>query len=124
TYTGHDTEEQDFVALVSAYGVRSGVVASATAYRHGETSEVAAAQDLIADLAAALDLRGVTLPLDALHATKTRSAAAHTPAATRPASWSGTGGGSTPSVRPMSPRRGQGAPTTPWSRRGGGRSGG
>ena len=82
TYTGHGTGEQDFVALVSAYGVRSGVVASATAYRTGGTSEVAAAQELVADLAAALDLTGTTVTLDTLHATKKRSAASETPAAT------------------------------------------
>ncbi|MDT7857225.1 ISAs1 family transposase [Rubrivirga sp. S365] len=86
TVSGHDadgrpTTEQDFVALVSAYGVRSGIVASATAYRNGDTSEVAAAQDLVADLAAALDLRGTTVTLDALHCTKKRSAASGTPAA-------------------------------------------
>jgi hypothetical protein len=103
TFTGHDEAEQDFVALVSAYGVRSGLVASATAYRNGETSEVAAAQDLIADLAAALDLRGVTVTLDALHATKKRSGASATPAATGSSSSSGTAAGSTPSAR-LSPR--------------------
>lgn len=75
TYTGHGTVEQDFVALVSAYGVHSGVVASATRYQNGQTSEVEAAQDLIADLAGALDLSGVTVTLDALHAVKKRSAA-------------------------------------------------
>lgn len=75
TYTGHGTAEQDFVALVSAYGVHSGVVASATRYQNGQTSEVEAAQDLIADLAGALDLSGVTVTLDALHAVKKRSAA-------------------------------------------------
>lgn len=82
TYTGHDTAEQDFVALVSAYGVRSGIVASATRYQNGETSEVAATQDLIADLAQALDLSGITVTLDALHAVKKLSAASETPVAT------------------------------------------
>lgn len=82
TYSGHDSSRQDFAALVSAYGVRSGIVVSATAYRNGDTSEIAAAQDLIADLAAALDLTGTTVTLDALHAVKKRSAASATPAAT------------------------------------------
>jgi hypothetical protein len=81
TYTGHGGPEQDFVAVVSAYGVRSGVVATATRYRNGESSEIAAAQEVIADLAAALDLRGVTVTLDALHCTKKRSAPSATPAA-------------------------------------------
>lgn len=82
TVTGHGAAEQDFVALVSAYGVRSGVVASATRYQNGETSEVAAAQTLIADLAHALDLTGVTVTLDALHAVKKRSTASRIPTAT------------------------------------------
>jgi len=81
TVTGDGTFEQDFVALVSAYGVRSGVVVSATRYHNGDTSEIAAAQDLIADLAGALDLTGVTVTLDALHAVKKRSATSGTPAA-------------------------------------------
>ncbi len=81
-FAGGGTEDQDFVALVSAYGVRSGLVASATAYRNGQTSEVAAAQDLIADLAAALDLSGKTVTLDALHCTKKHSVPSETPAAT------------------------------------------
>lgn len=82
TVSDPDSAGQDFVALVSAYGVRSGVVASATAYRNGNTSEVEATQALIADLAAALDLTGMTVTLDALHATKKRSAAFGRPAAT------------------------------------------
>lgn len=82
TYDGHDTAKQNFVALVSAYGVHSGIVASVTRYQNGQTSEVAAAQDLIADLAQALDLRGVTVTLDALHAVKKRSAVSGRPAAT------------------------------------------
>lgn len=82
TYSGHGTSEQDFVALVSAYGVRSGVVASATAYHNGDTSEVAATRDLIADLAAALDLSGTTVTLDALHCSKKRSVPSETWAAT------------------------------------------
>lgn len=82
TVTGDGTAEQDFVALVSAYGVRSGVVVSATRYHNGDTSEIAAAQDLIADLAGALDLTGVTVTLDALHAVKKRSVTLETPVAT------------------------------------------
>ncbi|MDT0633313.1 ISAs1 family transposase, partial [Rubrivirga sp. F394] len=82
TVSGHGAAQQDFVALVSAYGVRSGLVASATAYRNGETSEIAAAQDLIADLAAALDLTDTTVTLDALHCSKKRSARSATPVAT------------------------------------------
>jgi hypothetical protein len=78
TVVGQGTAQQDFVALVSAYGIRSGVVASATRYQNGQTSEVAAAQDLIADLADALDLKGVTVTLDALHCTKKHSAASET----------------------------------------------
>lgn len=82
---------QDFAALVSAYGVHSGVVVSATCYRNGDTSEITAARDLIADLAAALGLggdapetalSGVTVTLDALHAGKKLSAPSATPAAT------------------------------------------
>ena len=104
TYTGDGTAEQDFVALVSAYGVRSGVVASATRYQNGQTSEIAAAQDLIADLAAALNLTGVTVTLDALHAVKKHSAASGVPAATTSARRSATAAGYTPRARPM-PRR-------------------
>lgn len=70
TVSGHDGPAQDFVALVSAYGVHSGIVVTATRYHNGDTSEVAAAQDLVADLAGALDLTGVTVTLDALHAVK------------------------------------------------------
>lgn len=81
TFSGYGGAQQDFVALVSAYGVRSGLVASATAYRNGGTSEIAAAQDLIADLAAALDLTGATVTLDALHCTKKLSAPSATPEA-------------------------------------------
>jgi hypothetical protein len=103
TYTGHDGAQQDFACLVSAYGVRSGLVASATCYRNGETSEIAAAQDLIADLAAALDLRGVTVTLDALHGVKKRSAPSRARAASGSSSSSATAGGSTPSVRPTWP---------------------
>ncbi len=80
TVTGHDGPGQDFVALVSAYGVRSGLVVSATRYQNGQTSEVAAAQDLIADLAQALDLTGTTVTLDALHCTKKRSVTSEMPA--------------------------------------------
>lgn len=82
TVSEHDGAAQDFVALVSAYGVRSGVAVTAAAYRNGETSEVAAAQDLVADLASVLDLEGVTVTLDALHCTKKRSATSERPAAT------------------------------------------
>ncbi len=82
TYTGDGTAEQDFVALVSAYGVRSGIAVTATAYQNGEASEVAAAQELVADLASALDLGGVTVTLDALHCTKKRSGASGGPGAT------------------------------------------
>jgi len=81
TVTAHGGPQQDFVALVSAYGVRSGIVVAATRYQNGQTSEVSAAQDLIADLAGALDLTGVTVTLDALHAVKKRSAVSATPAA-------------------------------------------
>ncbi len=82
TYTGHGTEDQDFVALVSAYGVQSGLVASATAYQNGQTSEVDATKTLIAALASALDLTGKTVTLDARHCTKKRSAPSETRAAT------------------------------------------
>lgn len=74
TVSDHDSARQDFVALVSAYGVHSGIIAGAVRYRHKRTSEVAATQNLIADLASALDLRGTTVTLDALHAVKKRSA--------------------------------------------------
>ena len=99
TVTGHDGHEQDFVALVSAYGVRSGIVVTATRYHNGQTSEVAAAQDLIADLASALDLTGVTVTLDALHAVKKRSATSGPPAGTTSSSSSATAAGSMPSAR-------------------------
>ena len=82
TVSDHDGAAQDFAALVSAYGVHSGIAVTATAYRNGQTSEVAAAQSLIADLASALDLSGVTVTLDALHCTKKRSAASARPAVT------------------------------------------
>ena len=82
TVSDPDSAEQDFVALVSAYGVRSGIVAATTRYRHKRTSEVAAAQELIADLAAALDLTGKTVTLDALHAVKKPSPASRQPVAT------------------------------------------
>ena len=82
TFSGYGGAQQDFVALVSAYGVRSGLVASATAYCNGDTSEIAATQEMIADLAAALDLTGTTVTLDALHCTKKRSAPSRMPVAT------------------------------------------
>ena len=82
TVSEHGGAAQDFVALVSAYGVRSGVVVSATRYDNGATSEVHAAQTLISDLARVLDLTGTTVTLDALHAVKKRSATSATPAAT------------------------------------------
>ena len=106
TVTGHEGHEQDFVALVSAYGVRSGIVVTATRYHNGQTSpphlggvEVAAAQDLIADLASALDLTGVTVTLDALHAVKKRSATSGPLAGTTSSSSSATAAGSMPSAR-------------------------
>ena len=99
TVTGHDGAEQDFVALVSAYGVRSGVVVAATRYHNGDSSEVAATQDLIADLATALDLTGVTVTLDALHAVKKRSATSGPLAGTTSSSSSATAAGSMPSAR-------------------------
>lgn len=80
TLTDYATAHQDFACLVSAYGARSGIVASVRAYQNKQTSELEAAQALIADLAAALDLRGTTVTLDALHCTKKRS-----PASARPA---------------------------------------
>lgn len=95
----HDTEDQDFVALVSAYGVHSGIVASATAYQNGQTSEIDAAKTLIADLALALDLKGVTVTLDALHCTKKRSAASRRPVATGSSSSRATAAGCTPNAR-------------------------
>lgn len=82
TVSDHDSAAQDFVAVVSAFGVRSGLAVSATRYDNASTSEVHAAQDLIADLAAALDLTGMTVTLDALHAVKKRSAVSETPVAT------------------------------------------
>ena len=99
TVTGHDGPQQDFVALVSAYGVRSGIVVAATRYQNGQTSEVAAAQVLIADLAGALDLTGVTVTLDALHAVKKRSATSGPPVETTSSSSSATAAGSTPRAR-------------------------
>lgn len=99
TLTDHDGPAQDFVALVSAYGVRSGVVVAATRYHNGQTSEVAAAQDLVADLASALDLTGVTVTLDALHAVKKRSPTSGPPVGTGSSSSSATAAGSTPSAR-------------------------
>lgn len=100
TYTGYGGAQQDVVALVSAYGVRSGLVASATAYHNGDTSEVDAAKAVIADLAAALDLTGTTVTLDALHCTKKRSAQSATPVASGSSSSSATAHGSTPSAQP------------------------
>ena len=82
TVAGHDGPAQDFACLVSAYGVHSGLVAATTAYDNGHTSEVHAAQTLIADLAEALDLTGATVTLDALHAVKKRSAVSARPAPT------------------------------------------
>ncbi|MEM6286202.1 MAG: ISAs1 family transposase [Bacteroidota bacterium] len=82
TVSDSDSAAQDFVALVSAYGVRSGLVVAAARYDNGTTSEVHAAQELIADLARALDLSGTTVTLDAIHAVKKRSAASGTPVAT------------------------------------------
>ncbi|MEM7789652.1 MAG: ISAs1 family transposase, partial [Bacteroidota bacterium] len=82
TVSDSDSAAQDFVALVSAYGVRSGLVVAAARYDNGTTSEVHAAQELIAGLARALDLSGTTVTLDALHAVKKRSAASGTPVAT------------------------------------------
>ena len=76
---------QNFAALVSAYGVHSGVVVSATRYHNGDTSEIAAARDLVGDIAAALGLdglSGVTVTMDALHAGKKVSVPSATPAAT------------------------------------------
>lgn len=99
TYSGDGTSEQDFAALVSAYGVRSGLVVSATRYHNGSTSEIEAAQDLIAGLAGALDLTGTTVTLDALHCTKKRSATSETPEPTGLSSSNATAGRSTPSPR-------------------------
>ena len=85
TVTDAHGAAQNFAALVSAYGVRSGIVVSATRYYNGDTSEVAAAKDLIADVAAALGLdglSGVTVTLDALHAGKKLSVPSATPVAT------------------------------------------
>ena len=85
TVTGEHGAAQNFAALVSAYGVHSGIVVSATRYHNGDTSEVAAARDLITDIAGALGLdglKGVTVTLDALHAGRKRSAASATPVAT------------------------------------------
>lgn len=82
TVSAHDGPDQDFACLVSAYGARSGLAVSATAYRNGQTSEVAAARGLIADLARALDLTGTTVTLDALHCTKKRSSRSARPVAT------------------------------------------
>lgn len=76
----HDQPEQDFACLVSAYAARSGLVAGAVRYRSGHTSEVHAAQQLIAELAEVLDLRGHTVSLDALHCTKKRWAPSQRPA--------------------------------------------
>lgn len=98
TVTDHDGPGQDFVALVSAYGVHSGIVASATRFDNGKQSEIAAAQALIADLAEALDLTGVTVTLDALHAVKKRSATSQTPVATGSSRSRATAAASTLSV--------------------------
>ena len=85
TVTDEHGAAQNFAALVSAYGVHSGIVVSATRYHNADTSEIAAAKDLVADLAAALGLdglAGVTVTLDALHAGKKASARSATPVAT------------------------------------------
>ena len=74
TYSGHGSAAQNFAALVSAYGVRSGLVVSASAYQNGASGESEAARELIAALASALDLTGVTVTLDALHCSKKHSA--------------------------------------------------
>ncbi|NNJ28104.1 hypothetical protein LzC2_42150 [Planctomycetes bacterium LzC2] len=89
TVSDHESAEQDFAALVSAYGAASGLTAAAVLYRSKAQSEVHAAQGLIAELAAALDLtgqgtgRGLTgkiVTLDALHCVKKRSLRSPTPA--------------------------------------------
>lgn len=82
TVTDHDSAEQDFLALVSAYGAASGLTAAAVAYGHKTRSEVHAARGLIAELAAGLDLSGKTVTLDALHCTKKRSPRSRPPAGT------------------------------------------
>lgn len=123
TYSGHGTAAQDFAALVSAYGARSGLVVSATRYHNGDTSEVAAAQDLIADLASTLDLTGTTVTLDALHAVKKRFAASTRPEATGSSNSSGTAAASTPSVRRTLARPSRGVSATARSGAGAGRSG-
>lgn len=99
TYSGQGTAQQDFAALVSAYGAQSGLVVSVTRYHNGETSEIAAAQDLITDLASALDLTGITVTLDALHAVKKHSAASTTPEGNGLSSSSATAAVSTPNAR-------------------------
>ena len=57
---------QRFQCFLSLYNQRYGVVQSLQCYQHGHDSEIPTLQQMIA----ALDLRGVTLSVDALHCQK------------------------------------------------------
>jgi hypothetical protein len=103
TVTEHDTSAQDFAALVSAYGVSSGIVAAMEPYRNAQESEIVAVQRLIESLASVLVepdeagqsagkslLAGKTLTFDALHAQKKPSASSTQPEATTSSNSSAT----------------------------------
>ena len=66
TTKGGQTQLQNFVAIVSAFGHRSGLVYGMKSFENGKSGEAAALRDLVA----ILDVKGKVLTMDALHTQK------------------------------------------------------
>lgn len=63
TVVEHDSEQQDFVSIVSAFSQRCGAVLAVERFHNAEASEISAVESIIG----LLDCTGATLSLDALH---------------------------------------------------------